>query len=1444
MYAGSLTRLIIDAWRTSLSGASGLALNRRDRLVRRSHVVSDARRWSAWIVSALCIAWFLPQASSAEDEFGLLGEAIRQPWRRTEFRELEGAGLRCVAVGEKVVWFGLADGVIRYDGLNWKRFGSSDGLPESLTRKILICRDGNVLVANTTGIFQFHDDSSWSRVYPFKSLDTEFPVLDVIEDSDGRIWAATTWGLCEIDFNARESHIYTSPTFASDVETFVDVTSVNIIPEELLLRKEWPNGTGIVLLRQRVMEMSEDSPARKAGLQLGDQVLKVNGEVFRLVRNLRASPGRQIELLVKRPGVDENIRIAFEAQQIEGDFGHSMMQTLAEDHDGNIWVATTGGRLLRLSKQDKDWRNWPDDNGPSQGSRPSLLVADDGAVWFVTRRRNSHVSRFDGENWQHFDLEDFDGNNANTSIAQTSDGVIWVGGPSLIHEFSGDSWKVHPASSIRSPSDRIQLLATAGGALWVYGIEQHAVRYAIATTASFEVEQLAYACTDSQHSEWFVDSDNHSVVRISIDEREEFDVTDGLIDTPLHAVASTNARVIVIGSHEGIAACSEYDGKNWTRQQFPNMGPSFLAEGSTVTSQGYFWGAVEADPALNLPGGLIVQDAFGWQRFYGSDAPRGITSIVEIDDNRVLLATNQGALIFAGSSFHHVDHKRLAKANCTVANKGPDGNIWVGTRADGLFGYANGVWEQFDQGEGLPTNEILDIASPSSGSLWLSTKDGILWFDGKQFINLGVFGVLAGCSLDDGRHGSLWLAKRLRYTPDQQPPETYFDSSVLEFPYGERGTATWRAVDQWNQTTQADLTFSWRLNDGAWSHFHHARSIELSNLDVGAHTLEVRARDIDGNIDPQSAKLQIRVLPPFWRQTWFLASVLSVTVALVWQGVRLLQRSIALRRTNEQLGAARTQLAELLAAKSAQFETICNRSPTGIFVADFGGKITYINPHLEHLTGLSYDEALGDGWAQAIHPEDRERIHTYWAGRRSNTRTNPTEGRFVRADGSCVRFVVRIDSFEDAGESVGYVGIVEDVTDQRKTEEMQRLQLSSLIQLDERVRQLLRVITNRSDFYQMVVQGISELTRADLSALPLREDKNDEFQNVAACGDGEHSLLGNRFPLNDSDLYRWVVENRKSLLSQDLSSDSRITHPPYDHLEVRSAIVVPLVIDDEVIGALAAYRKHEPFTEFDLRVLNLFSQSVCVAHRNLDVMSDLEDRVNVRTRKLAQANSDLESYAHSVAHDLRAPLRAMHGFAQALREDYESKLDAPGRTYIDFIETAAQQMDQLIQDLLEYSKIGRSEMSSEEIDLDVVVQHSIEQLEAELVEQHAELRIASPLGTAVGHRSTLVQIVSNLISNSAKFVADGTNPVIEIKSHCSNGAVRLTVADNGIGIAPEHQERIFRVFERLHGAETYPGTGIGLAIVRRGVESLGGRFGVESDRQDGSQFWIELERRA
>lgn len=235
----------------------------------------------------------------------------------------------------------------------------------------------------------------------------------------------------------------------------------------------------------------------------------------------------------------------------------------------------------------------------------------------------------------------------------------------------------------------------------------------------------------------------------------------------------------------------------------------------------------------------------------------------------------------------------------------------------------------------------------------------------------------------------------------------------------------------------------------------------------------------------------------------------------------------------------------------------------------------------------------------------------------------------------------------------------------------------------------------------------------------------------------------------------------------------------------------------------------------------------------------LEDRVLERTLELREKNDQLEEYIYSIAHDLRGPLRAMEACSHLLLHECFSTLNPAGQEYARRINDSASFMDRLLLDLLEYGRSGHSRLDLTLVDVESAWRMAIFQCQHQIQERNALVEIVSALPKVRAHEGTLAQALVNLLSNALRFVEKDRRPHVRIFAERQQALVRLWIEDNGIGIALKHQERIFRVFERLHGAR-YGGTGIGLAIVRKGIERMGGRVGVESDLGKGSKFWIEL----
>ena len=251
-------------------------------------------------------------------------------------------------------------------------------------------------------------------------------------------------------------------------------------------------------------------------------------------------------------------------------------------------------------------------------------------------------------------------------------------------------------------------------------------------------------------------------------------------------------------------------------------------------------------------------------------------------------------------------------------------------------------------------------------------------------------------------------------------------------------------------------------------------------------------------------------------------------------------------------------------------------------------------------------------------------------------------------------------------------------------------------------------------------------------------------------------------------------------------------------------------------------------------------RDLLAARRQLEEQAHaLEEKVRERTARLQESVAELEAFSYSLSHDMRAPLRAIQSFSEIVLQDFGERIGPEGASHLNRVISAAARMDRLIQDVLAFSRVSRQEIELEPVDVEKLVRDILHERPT-LQPPKAEISIEGPLRPVMGHIASLTQCLTNLLDNAVKFVPRGVTPRVRIRTEASGAEVRIWIEDNGIGIAPEARSRLFGMFQRLHPRHEYEGTGVGLAIVRRAAERMGGRVGVESEPGRGSRFWVQL----
>ncbi|RMF07662.1 MAG: PAS domain S-box protein, partial [Candidatus Neomarinimicrobiota bacterium] len=469
---------------------------------------------------------------------------------------------------------------------------------------------------------------------------------------------------------------------------------------------------------------------------------------------------------------------------------------------------------------------------------------------------------------------------------------------------------------------------------------------------------------------------------------------------------------------------------------------------------------------------------------------------------------------------------------------------------------------------------------------------------------------------------------------------------------------------------------------------------------------------------------------------------------------------------------------------------------------------------------------------------------------------------------------------------------VRDITERLQLEKALRRNIRSL---ETTLNQLQLLIASSSvlfsatldDMAQAVMQSLDALFRLDFGALLLLNPERTRLTPLAAV-----SRPARGQPLQDDrkwlrpkrltpqrGIIGWVATHGESVRSGDVTRDDRF-------LAVRegigSELCVPLKTPDELKGVLAiGSRKKRAFTRRDQDILEALANQLALAVQNRTTLDQLEElnryleqRIEERTeelhrknldllqtqealvdmvkqlnqssrkleaslKRLQAANQELEAFSYSVSHDLRAPLRAITGFARILEEDYRDQLDAEGLRLLEVIQSSADQMGQLIDDLLTLSRLGRKHLEIVRVPCAELVQACIEEVSRDFPDLKVEWKIGR-LPTVVGDRNLLKQVWLNLLHNAVKFSSKSDHPKVQVRVREEEVRYVFTIRDWGAGFDPRYADKLFQVFQRLHSSQDFPGTGVGLSIVKQILLRHGGEIWAKSKPNQGAAFTFTL----
>ncbi len=389
----------------------------------------------------------------------------------------------------------------------------------------------------------------------------------------------------------------------------------------------------------------------------------------------------------------------------------------------------------------------------------------------------------------------------------------------------------------------------------------------------------------------------------------------------------------------------------------------------------------------------------------------------------------------------------------------------------------------------------------------------------------------------------------------------------------------------------------------------------------------------------------------------------------------------------------------------------------------------------------------------------------------------------------------------------------------------------------------IQVTKQDQDLPDRICQALLTLFEGSASATAVLEKSSGKLLLQAHAGAVRPQRLSWEFAHSFASV---VMTHDRTAFVADLQTRPDLIVPQPAIGAWRSVLSAPLRVNGSPIGSLEVYSDQpREWTTQEFKILEWVAAqcALIIEVRGLHTElrranTDLDRAVRERTAELQEMVNELEYFSYTITHDLRSPLRAMHGFAEILTEELEPLLNEQSRLYLGRMTTSATRMDRLITDALSFSKVMRHEMDTTPQDPAALLIGMIESYPM-FQPPRAFVRLEGAFPPILANEAGLTQCFSNLLGNAVKFVEKGRLPELTVRAEPRDGFVRIWFEDNGIGIAPDMQARVFVMFQRL--TKEYEGTGIGLALVKKVAERMGGRVGVDSEPGRGSRFWVEFK---
>ena len=807
----------------------------------------------------------IPSTRSTSTYTPSYGDPFLEPWRWQLFSELSGKRCRCMVEDKNgSLWFGINGGVLRYSGIKWKYYPINNDSTGTPVVSLCAASDGILYVGTSKGISRFKY-GKWQPISlnlgfgnSFDFPNNKYPIIEAVDKS---IWIGTRQGALRI------------------------------------------RNDQMTLYREKNLFIN---------LQNKDTDY-INNEI-------RVLP----------------------------DFD---VYSIFIDEPDKIWFGLRDGRIYRCHFYNYNmtsspvWQRIDTERGYIKAKFPLINRNKEGKIFIVSGEIDKGVNIYNGQGWVQLEFNrKFGVDDIHADILESKDGTLWIGSVACIFALKSNKWYMYESLGLPLPSNRWNLYETRDGSLWIIGLGNEVWRVDLSTQKWTTYKGIHFQSESKDGDKWFLAYDG-AIIKSdsSMNTWIRYDQDDGVIDAPSAVMTTKSGVVWTAGSHNQVAATAYLDGGRWIKRSHPRLSWGIGRRAVFEANDGSLWFGSAADfiAEKGQIGGLV-------QYINPADSNKGKQQFEYhyFDDNFYLSAIygigqSADGLLWTGqlAFYNYNDRTKLWQKITEPAGLDESfidciytslsGNIWVGTRTSGVFWYetTSGNWSQFTSKNGLSSNTIINILAEADTNVWVATDQNICHFDGKSwakniftnFIKI----TKEGISIHSTRDGTIWFnqipqpwLKRalhrdtfsnefldeyisIRYQPDHLPPETSITFSQERIGQPGNVILSWIAHDPWKSTSDNQLQYSYRLDNEEWSPYTSKTNQILLNVSDGNHTFEVRARDRDLNFDQTPAKVTFNVIPPTWKQPWFLGLIFFFISTITLFIFHLVHRNKIIRELSE-----------------------------------------------------------------------------------------------------------------------------------------------------------------------------------------------------------------------------------------------------------------------------------------------------------------------------------------------------------------------------------------------------------------------------------------------------------------------------------------------------------------------------------------------------------------